>query len=202
VTGSPGASAAASGPPNTPKAGASAADVPLSAATGAAVEPARADFGPQAARLRVWRVAGVTIWLAPSAPSRSAATKRGAGQFVKRASEADGDHVPVTAIREPRSPATGKGPPSLPAGAAGLAVLREGWKPVWVETRAEGPGLDAQHDSPAPRSGDAPQLLFASRAAIPKRAVRASASSCATHLPTPQLRPATAAVRSERAIMQ
>jgi hypothetical protein len=30
------------------------------------------------------------------------------------------------------------------AGAAGLAVLREGWKPVRVETRTAGPGLDAR----------------------------------------------------------
>ena len=51
---------------------------------------------------------------------RSGATKRGAGQFVKRAREGDGGHVPVTAIREPAIPGHGKGRPRHPAGAAGL----------------------------------------------------------------------------------
>ena len=42
------------------------------------------------------------------------------------------------------------------AGAAGVAVLREGWKPVKGRDASR---LDAQHDSPAPRSGDAPGWL-------------------------------------------
>ncbi len=47
-------------------------------------------------------------------------------------------------------PGHGKGPPSsMHAGAAGLTVLREGWKPVKGRDAAR---LDAQHDSPAPRS--------------------------------------------------
>ena len=95
---------------------------------------------------------------------RSGATKRGAGQFVKRASETEGGHVPVTALREPTIPGHGKGRPRHPAGAAGLsvaprkrrAVQREGWKPVRVETRPAGTGLDAKHDSPTPCSGVAP----------------------------------------------
>jgi hypothetical protein len=65
---------------------------------------------------------------------RSGATKRGTGQFVKRACETDGGHVPVTAIREPAIPGHGKGRLGHPADAAGPAVLREGWKPVRVET--------------------------------------------------------------------
>ena len=53
----------------------------------------------------------------------------------------------------PRSPATGKGRLVITAGAAGLAVLREGWKPVRGETRQR---LDAQHDGPASRAGTRP----------------------------------------------
>jgi hypothetical protein len=94
---------------------------------------------------------------------RSAATKRGAGQFVKRASEADGGQVSVTAIREPAIPGHGKGRARHPAGAAGLAVLREGWKPVRGETPAAGPRLDAKHDSPA-RTAGAPAKRFNTKA--------------------------------------
>ena len=41
------------------------------------------------------------------------------------------------------------------AGAAGLPVLREGWKPVRVETPVPR-WLDAQRDSPALRSRETP----------------------------------------------
>ena len=44
----------------------------------------------------------------------------------------------------------------ITVGAAGLIDLREGWKPVRVETMARGRQLDAQRDSPTPRSGDTP----------------------------------------------
>ena len=56
--------------------GDSAADVPPSAATGAAVEPLRAlqRIRSSAARLRAWRVTGVAIWPAPHRAERSAAT--------------------------------------------------------------------------------------------------------------------------------
>ena len=53
---------------------------------------------------------------------RSGATKRGAGQFVKWASETDGGHVPVTAISEPAIHGHGKGRSRHSAGAAGLDV--------------------------------------------------------------------------------
>ena len=53
---------------------------------------------------------------------RSAATKRGAGQFVKRTSETEGGRVPATAFREPASLGHGKGRPRHPVGAAGLTA--------------------------------------------------------------------------------
>jgi len=64
--------------------GGSAADVPPSAATGAAVEPLIAGFAAaqplralhrtrlSAARLRAWRVTGVAIWPAPHRAQRPA----------------------------------------------------------------------------------------------------------------------------------
>jgi len=66
--------------------GGSAADVPPSAATGAAVEPLIAGCAAamplrallctrsSAARLRAWRVTGVAIWPVPHRAERSAAT--------------------------------------------------------------------------------------------------------------------------------
>lgn len=42
------------------------------------------------------------------------------------------------------------------AGTAGLTVLRQGWKPVRGETPVPR-WLDAQRDSPAPRSGETPR---------------------------------------------
>jgi hypothetical protein len=64
--------------------GGSAADVPPSEATGAAVEPLRALHCTRssAARLRAWRVPGVAIW--PSCTERSAA-QRPAGRSVRQA---------------------------------------------------------------------------------------------------------------------
>ena len=47
---------------------------------------------------------------------------RAAGQFVKRASETEGGHVPVTALSEPAIPGHGKGRPRRPAGAPGLLL--------------------------------------------------------------------------------
>jgi translation initiation factor IF-2 len=43
---------------------------------------------------------------------RSGATKRGAGQFVKRARETDGGHVPRDGHQGPRGPRPREGPPS------------------------------------------------------------------------------------------
>ena len=53
----------------------------------------------------------------------------------------------------PAIPGHGKGPPRGSAGSAGLTVSRQGWKPVRGETPVPR-GLDAQRDSPAPRSGE------------------------------------------------
>jgi hypothetical protein len=50
----------------------------------------------------------------------------------------------------------GKGPPRASAGSAGLTVLGQGWKPVRGETPVPR-WLDAQRDSPAPRSGETPR---------------------------------------------
>ena len=113
--------------------------------------PEHSRSGIQAARLRAWRVAGVTIWHARSTRSeaqRSGAQRRAraAGQFVKRARRSrtrDGH-------QGPRSPATGRAAFVITAGAAGLAVLREGWKPVRVETRTAA-RCEARQPGPAQR---------------------------------------------------
>jgi len=57
----------------------------------------------------------------------------------------------------PAIPGDGTGPLLVPAGSAGLTVLRQGWKPVRGETPVPR-WLDAQRDSPAPRSGDTPPV--------------------------------------------
>lgn len=102
-------------------------------------------------------------WARPES-KRSAATKRTAGQFVKCASESDGGRVPATAVRERAIPGHGKGGLRHSAGAAGLTVLREGWKPGRVETRSAATGLDAQHDSLTPLAGDAHSVGSGGRA--------------------------------------
>jgi hypothetical protein len=89
--------------------------------------------------------------LAGAAPSGAQRSDLQAGQFAKRASF-------TRSVKEsgPAIPGHGKGPPRGSAGTAGLTVLRQGWKPV----RGEMPvprWLDAQHDSPAPRSGETPR---------------------------------------------
>jgi hypothetical protein len=107
-----------------------------SAATGAAVEPARARIascGPAAG------MAGGrgTIWHVRSARSkaqRSGAQRRAraAGQFVKR----DRRSRTRDGHQGPRPPAMGRAAFVMTAGTAGLTVLREGWKPVRVKTRS------------------------------------------------------------------
>jgi hypothetical protein len=79
----------------------------------------------------------VTIWHVRSKRSeaqRSGAQRRAraAGQFVKRdrRSRTRDGHQGL------RSPAAGRAAFVMTAGAAGLAALREGWKPVRVETRS------------------------------------------------------------------
>jgi len=88
--------------------------------------------------------------LAGAAPSEAQRSDLQAGQFAKRASL-------TRSVREtgPAIPGHGKGPPRVSAGTAGLTILRQGWKPVRGETPVPR-WLDAQRDSPAPRSGEAP----------------------------------------------
>lgn len=89
-----------------------------------------------AARLRAWRVAGVAICAARSARERNAVQRsaRAPAQFAKRASGSEGGQVLLTALSECAIPGRGTGRPRHRAGAAGLTVLREGLKPVRVET--------------------------------------------------------------------
>jgi hypothetical protein len=89
--------------------------------------------------------------LAGAAPSGAQRSDLQAGQFAKRASF-------TRSVKEsgPAIPGHGKGPPRVSAGSAGLTVLRQGWKPVRVETPVPR-WLDAQRDSPAPRSGETPR---------------------------------------------
>jgi len=138
------------------------------AATGAAVEPSRARFA-SAARLRAWRWLG---WR-----SERASTERSdlrAGPIAKRASVMRS----MTDKQARLSPATGTGRRQMTAGYAGLAVLRQGRKPVRGETpvpvtrrAARQPGRaqrgDTQTRQPfaAPRS--APQSPSTSTAARP-----------------------------------
>lgn len=132
--------------------GGAAADVPPSAATGAAVEPLRAlrCTRSSAARLRAWRVTGVAFGTAQHRAERSAATCEPARSPSGRRSCAAGRTT------KPAIPGHGKGPPRASAGSAGLTVLRQGWKPVRGETPVTR-WLDAQRDSPAPRSGETPR---------------------------------------------
>lgn len=145
----------------TTSSGGSAADVPPSAATGAAVEPLIAGCAAarplralhctrsSAARLRAWRVTGVAFGTREHRAERSAATCEPARSPSGRRSCAAGR------TKKPALPGHGKGPPRASAGCAGLTVLRQGWKPVRGETPVPR-WLDAQRDSPAPRRGETP----------------------------------------------
>lgn len=165
VTGTPGASAAASGPPMFTRTGGSATDVPPSAATGAAVEPARADLASGGPASGMAGGRGDDLARAQRTGAELAQrSARAAGQFVKQASETEGGRVPATALRESAVPGHGKGRlrqpsrRSRPVGRAARAAgcSHEGWKPVRGETRSAATGLDAKHDSPTPRSGGVP----------------------------------------------
>ena len=83
--------------------GGSAADVPPSAATGAAVEPLRAlqRIRSSAARQRAWRVTGVAIWPAPHRAERSAA-QRPASRSVRQAGLVHAQREGIRA-RDPRA---------------------------------------------------------------------------------------------------
>jgi hypothetical protein len=129
--------------------GGSAADVPPSAANGAAVEPLRARHCTlsSAARLRAWRVTGVAFGTREHRAQRPASAARSPSG---RRSCAAGR------TKKPAIPGHGKGPQRVSAGSAGLTVLRQGWKPVRGETPVPR-WLDAQRDSPTTRSGETPR---------------------------------------------
>ena len=115
--------------------------------TGAAVEPRRALSVRRPGFGRGDDRGGDLDGAAPSEAQRSDLQ---AGQFAKWASF-------TRSVKEPgpRSPVR-EGRRIEIAGAAGLAELREGWQPGRGETPADGRWLDAERNSPAPRSGDTP----------------------------------------------
>jgi hypothetical protein len=119
---------------------------PPQAATGAPGEPRRAD--PSGGRLRAWRVPGVTIWPARSARSAAKAAKcrpvRQALACWARSAQDRG----ASAIR-----GHGQGRLRTHADAAGLAEFASGMEARRGETPVPR-WLDAQRDSPAPRSGE------------------------------------------------
>jgi hypothetical protein len=136
--------------PNDTSSGGSAADVPPSAANGAAVEPLRAPrcIRSSAARLRAWRVTGVAIWPAPHRAQRPAS------RSVRQAGLV---HAQREGIRA-------RGPRARERAAACLRRLR---RPGRIRVRDGSPSrgetpvprrLDAQRNGPAPRSGDTPRL--------------------------------------------
>jgi len=88
--------------PNDTSSGGSAADVPQSAANGAAVEPLRAlqRIRPSAARLRAWRMNGVTFGTCEHPAERPAS---------RPDRQAGVGHAQHDGRRSPRSPGTGKG---------------------------------------------------------------------------------------------
>ena len=129
--------------------GGSAADVPPSAATGAAVESLRAlqRIRSSAARLRAWRVTGVAFGTREHRAQRPASAARSPSG---RRSCAAGR------TKKPATPVTGKGrrvfQPALPAWPC---CVRDG-RPSRGETPVPR-RLDAQRDSLAPHSGETPR---------------------------------------------
>jgi hypothetical protein len=179
-----GATDAASGPPTLTRVGGPAADVTPSGTMGSDWHGGRAGpstlrySGLQAARLRAWRVAGVTIWHVRS--TRSAAACASSGP-VRQA----GPSVAVTRRTSGlRSRATGRAAVVNTAGAAGLAVLREGWKPGKVETHR---GSMRRTTARTPRIRDAPRVFLrrgvpSSRHSTTNRRVKSSAALSTAHL--------------------
>jgi hypothetical protein len=111
---------------------------------------------------------------------------RAAGQFVKRASETDGGRVPETAIRELAIPCRGKGRLRHLAGEAGPfatprggGLFARGMEARQGRDTERSEGLDAKHDSPAPRSGDAQWLRLGPpvRPSLPKHRANSDAGS-------------------------
>lgn len=136
--------------------GVSATDMPQSAATGAAVEPARARlaFGSvQAARLRAWRVAGATIRPVRSTRrERNAVERRAVREPRAGSSSGPVGRVPATDIRA-CDPRTREGPPStaLPARPAWPCRERDG-SPAGSRRCAFGSG-SMRSTTARPRSG-------------------------------------------------
>ena len=130
--------------------GGSAADVPPSAANGAAVEPLRAPHCSRhsAARLRAWRVAGVAFGTPEHRAERSAATCE-RGPIAKRAS-----------VMHSMTDEEARDPRARERAAACLSRLcrpdrvASGMEPVRGETPVPR-WLDAKRDSPATQRGDA-----------------------------------------------
>jgi len=99
-----------------------------------------------AARLRAWRVTGVTIWPAPHRAKRSAAT-------CKPASSSSGLRSRAAGRREsPRSAGTGMGRGRVSAGKAGLAALQKEWP---SEGARRWPKVSGSTRSATARSGEA-----------------------------------------------
>ena len=129
-------------------------------ATGAAVEPVIAGLQRHSrcghfSALGLQRpgsgLGGCPGWRSVRRRTERSAAQRPASRTVRQAGL-------VHAQREGKGtaiPGHGKGPPPASAGSAGLTVLRQGWKPVRGETPVPR-WLDAQRDSPAPRSGGRP----------------------------------------------
>ncbi len=103
-------------------------------------------------------VAGVTARLAPrlqrSRPNTHEQRRpcgRRATKGAHRATEWCGGRDAASQHLQRTEPSDLKGATAVPAGSAGLTVLRQGWKPVRGETPVPR-RLDAQRDSPAGRS--------------------------------------------------
>ena len=118
---------------NVTSSGGPAADVPPSAATGAAVEPLRAHrwIRSSAARHRAWRVTGVTIW-----PVRSRTQRSVVGAAPVSSSSGLVVHAQREGSKSARSPGTGTGRCRVTAGTAGLAVFAQGMAVRRIETRS------------------------------------------------------------------
>lgn len=131
--------------------------------------------------------------LAGAAPSEAQRSDLQAGQFAKRASF-------TRSVKEtgPAIPGYGQGPLRVSAGSAGLTVLRQGWKPVRGETPVPR-WLDAQRDSPAPRSGEAPGRTrnWQRKTSSPKQRPRNQTHATATSV-GPALSRAGGCLRSNR----
>jgi hypothetical protein len=93
-------------------------------------------------------------WRSGRRRTERSAAQRPASRSVRQAGLVHAQREGIWA----RDPRTREGPPRVSAGNAGLTVSRQGWRPVRGETPVPR-WLDAQRDSPAPRSGEAPRPI-------------------------------------------